>query len=182
MKDFSKNKETVFKFTFAELSDLINEEYDDRIIIAVDWDGWISIYNENSDENLMEGNLWEVLSRKLKHKVFDIVAVPCRDASGSYDYDLYEYLVRCNEHADSNKRVSDIAKEMEANPEIIAQKIWIRADIASILEEQGSIGTEDNVDEVLNFLDISALVDCTDTEWDAIHSAVEQAKKANVLS
>lgn len=65
------------------------------------------------------------------------------------------------------------------DPEVVAWKVWTRADIKIMLGQEGYSATEENVDTVVQHLKtcyLNALEDCTDSEWAAITYAVQDCK------
>lgn len=65
--------------------------------------------------------------------------------------------------------------ELLNRDDYIATKLWERQDIANTLNERGYLGTDAEVDSVLNTGMLEALNDCTDTDWEIINQACSEA-------
>ena len=55
----------------------------------------------------------------------------------------------------------------------IAQTLWSREDVTACLREKGFLGTEREVDEVINSGELKTLGDCLDHHWEIINQAID---------
>lgn len=62
--------------------------------------------------------------------------------------------------------------EFQYEPEIIAEKIWTTADVASVLEQVGYEPSEENIAACMNGGYLDTLNDCTDSDWEIIFQSV----------
>lgn len=81
-----------------------------------------------------------------------------------------------------------MTREGDINPsdviirsDYIASKLWNRADVENVLEEENFPGTSKNIDEVINTGLLDSLNDCTDQDWDIVKNAVWACDQDNLL-
>lgn len=68
-----------------------------------------------------------------------------------------------------NTIMSDVVVETE--DDFICAKIWRKEDIVSVLEEEGFLGNDKNID-VIRYQTTKALTACDDADWNCIREAI----------
>lgn len=76
----------------------------------------------------------------------------------------------------SNDSPTDLFAQAVIRPlNVVAQKIWTTQDIAHMLEDENIEPTDDNIQKVIDTGILDHLSDCTDSEWNVIKDAIEEA-------